>query len=83
MVRVHPSLIVHIDARCKKHIMILEYDNNRRKKKNKLYDDLKWKVVRDALAHNNKLQEEHMTEKSLDSVLDRKNRIDVSFVYAS
>ena len=63
--------------------MILEYDNNRRKKKNKLYDDLKWKVVRDALAHNNKLQEEHMTEKSLDSVLDRKNRIDVSFVYAS
>lgn len=61
----------------KKHIyaMILEYD-----RKNKLHD-LTWKVVRDALAH--KLQEEHMTEKSLDGVLrrekkkymDRKNRI--------
>lgn len=48
------------------YALILDYD-----KKNKL-NDLTWKVVRDTLGH--KLQEEHMTEKSLDGVLRREKK---------
>lgn len=48
------------------YALILDYD-----KKSKL-NDLTWKVVRDTLGH--KLQEEHLTEKSLDGVLRREKK---------